>query len=81
MPIAVLWQLILGQTLFKWALAVISMPMIYLIPERADADADAADWTFADAGTGMIMSDSSIDRIRGIDADAGADSIDGPGEL
>lgn len=37
MPVAVLWQLVLGQTLFKWVLAVISMPMIYLIPERTDA--------------------------------------------
>ena len=39
MPAAALWQLVLGQTLLKWALTIVSMPMIYLIPERPTTDA------------------------------------------
>jgi len=43
MPIAALWSLVLGQTLFKLMLTVVSMPAIYLIPENPALDPRTGD--------------------------------------
>jgi len=36
MPFVALWGIVWGQTVWKWALALISMPSIYLIPQNPD---------------------------------------------
>ena len=36
MPMPVLWGIVWGQTVWKWALTVVSMPAIYLIPQNPE---------------------------------------------